>query len=85
VQGLVTTATGSLQRGSGLYGPDLGPAGFSWDWCASMGVLRVLWAWSKAIRTGVPATTSGRLPPLVVEAVPSRTAAILLASIQATC
>jgi hypothetical protein len=35
-------------------------------------------------RTGVPVDASGRLPPLVVEAVPSRTAAVLLAPFQAT-
>jgi hypothetical protein len=84
MQGLTAMATGSLQRGSGLYRPDLGPAGSSWDWCASMGALRVLWAWPELIRTGVPAAASGRLLPLVVEAVPSRTAAVLLASIHAT-
>jgi hypothetical protein len=49
-----------------------------------MGALRVLWAWPKLIRTGVPAAAFGGLLPLVVEAVPSRTAAVLLASIQAT-
>jgi hypothetical protein len=84
VQGLAATATGLLQRGSGFYGFDLGPAGSPWDWCASMGALRVLWAWSDPIRNVVSADASGRLPPLVVEAVPSRMAAVLLAPIQAT-
>jgi hypothetical protein len=32
VQGLAATATCLLQRGSRLYGLDLGPTGSSWDW-----------------------------------------------------
>ena len=36
-RGVAVAAAGLLQRGSGLYGPNLGPAGPDWDWCAPVG------------------------------------------------
>jgi hypothetical protein len=74
---------GLLHYGGGHYEPARVLVGPSWDWCTFVWALQARWAWLGPFGTGMHVVASDRVPPLMVEVVPSRMTAVLLALCQA--